>query len=105
MAGNTTIWGLDIGLSALKALKLSYDADSNELYAEEFDYIEHAKILSQPDADPDQLVAATLETFITRNEIAGTPVAISVPGQSGLVKFVDLPPIPDEEGRVNLVYY
>ena len=105
MAGHTTIWGLDIGLSALKALKLSYDADSDELYAEEFDYIEHAKILSQPDADPDQLIATTLETFITRNEISGTPVAISVPGQSGLVKFVDLPPIPDEEGRLNLVQY
>ena len=65
MAGHTSIWGLDIGLSALKALKLSYDADSDELYAEELDYIEHAKILSQPDADPDQLIATTLETWVS----------------------------------------
>src|SRR5207244_10269400 len=62
-----------------------------------FDYIEHAKILSQPDADPDQLVREALTQFLSRNNLKGDTVVISVPGQSGLARFVKLPPVEEKK--------
>ncbi|WP_152051684.1 type IV pilus assembly protein PilM [Tautonia marina] len=87
------VWAIDIGLSALKALKLAPGVSPDHVVAEAFDYIEYPKILSQPDADPEELVREALTTFLERNEVKGIPVAIGVPGQSGLVKFIKLPPV------------
>jgi len=85
------VWGIDLGQSALKALRLE-SVDGN-VTATAFDYIEHPKILSQPDADPDQLTRAALEQFLSRNPIQGDTIVISVPGQTGLARFVKLPPV------------
>ncbi len=85
------VWGIDLGQCALKALRLQQI--NGEVVATAFDYIEHPKILSQPDADPDQLTRAALEQFLSRNQIRGDQIAISVPGQTGLARFVKLPPV------------
>lgn len=92
MAKPTAVWGIDIGQCALKALKLELDESGNPI-ATAFDYIEHPKILSQPDADADQLTRESLEKFLSRNQLGNDLVAISVPGQSGLARFVKLPPV------------
>src|SRR3954471_155001 len=89
------VWGIDIGQSALKALRL--EVLDGVLTATAFDYVEHPKILSQPDADPDQLTREALEKFLARNPIKGDLVAISVPGQSGLARFVKLPPVEEKK--------
>jgi type IV pilus assembly protein PilM len=93
MAKIQPVWALDIGQAALKALKLVPGESPDTVTAEAFDYVEYPKILSQPDANPDELVREALETFLERNELKGCKVAISVPGQAGLVKFVKLPPV------------
>jgi type IV pilus assembly protein PilM len=93
MAKIQPVWALDIGQAALKALKLVPAESPDMVTAEAFDYVEYPKILSQPDADPDELVREALETFLERNELKGCKVAISVPGQAGLVKFIKLPPV------------
>ena len=41
----------------------------------------------------DELVSDALRTFLERNDLQGSQVAISVPGQAGLVKFIKLPPV------------
>ena len=84
-------WGIDLGQCALKALRLEVQDD--QVVATAFDYVEHPKILSQPDADPDQLTREALEKFLSRNVLRGDVVCISVPGQSGLARFVKLPPV------------
>ena len=38
-----------------------------------------------------------LELFVSRNEVAGDRVAISVPGQSGLARFIKLPPVESKK--------
>jgi type IV pilus assembly protein PilM len=96
------VWGIDLGQCALKALRVEY-ADG-QVTATAFDYVEHPKILSQPDADPDQLIREALEKFLSRNEIRGDTVAISVPGQSGLARFVKLPPV-EEKKIVDIVRF
>ena len=89
------VWGIDLGQCALKAIRLQKVND--EIVATAFDYIEHPKILSQPDADPDQLTREALEQFLSRNSIKGDTVVISVPGQSGLARFVKLPPVEEKK--------
>jgi type IV pilus assembly protein PilM len=93
MAKIQAVWAIDIGQSALKAIKLVPGETPEQAVAEAFDFIEYPKILSQPDADPDELVREALATFTDRNELKGCKVAIAVPGQSGLVKFIKLPPV------------
>jgi type IV pilus assembly protein PilM len=96
MAIQPGVWGIDLGQCALKALRLEVQEDG-QVTATAFDYVEHPKILSQPDADPDQLTREALEKFLSRNSLKGDVVAISVPGQSGLARFVKLPPVEEKK--------
>jgi type IV pilus assembly protein PilM len=89
------VWGIDMGQCALKAIRL--EMKDGQVVATAFDYIEHPKILSQPDADPDQLTREALEQFLSRNGLRGDMVVISVPGQSGLARFVKLPPVEEKK--------
>lgn len=99
MASGKAVWGIDIGQCGLKAIKLRAAGDGKvEVVA--FDIIEHAKILSQPDADPDEMIKAALEKFVQRNEWQGDEFVIGVPGQQTFARFTKLPPadpkkIPD----------
>src|SRR5438552_13083589 len=95
MAITPGVWGIDLGQCALKALRV--ENNDGQIVATAFDYVEHPKILSQPDADPDQLVREALEKFLSRNSLRGDLVAISVPGQSGLARFVKLPPVEEKK--------
>src|SRR5215210_9558521 len=95
MAKPFGVWGIDIGQCALKALRL--EVIDGQPTATAFDYIEHPKILSQPDADPDALTREALEKFLSRNPIGKDEVAVSVAGQSGLARFVKLPPVEEKK--------
>ena len=95
MAIQPGVWGIDLGQCALKALRV--ELVDGQVTATAFDYVEHAKILSQPDADPDQLTREALDKFLSRNELRGDIVAISIPGQSGLARFVKLPPVEEKK--------
>ncbi len=93
MAKSNAVWGIDIGQCALKALRCTPNDDPNKITADAFDFIEYPKILSQPEADPVELVRDALKQFLSRNKVKGDRVAISVPGQSGLARFIKLPPV------------
>jgi type IV pilus assembly protein PilM len=94
MAKTGAVWGIDIGQCALKAMRCRpHDKDENRLVVEAFDYIEYPKILTQPEANRDELIREALEQFVSRNDVAGDHVAIAVPGQSGLARFIKLPPV------------
>lgn len=98
MADAQAAWGIEIGQAGLKAIKLRYAEAAQQVVAVAFDYVPHPKLLSQPDAVPDELIKQALDTFLTRNQVAGDLVAISLPGQTALAKFIQLPPI--ESSRV-----
>src|SRR5437879_5027776 len=95
MAIEPGVWGIDLGQCALTALRL--ENMDGQVTATAFDYVEHPKILSQPDADPDQLIREALEKFLSRNSLRGDQVTISIPGQSGLARFVKLPPVEEKK--------
>ena len=97
MARSSAVWGIDIGQCSLKALRCRPGDAPGQLVADAFDYIEYPKILSQPGADPAELIRDALKQFLSRNSVRGDRVAISVSGQSGLARFIKLPPVEVEE--------
>ncbi|MGI8981767.1 MAG: pilus assembly protein PilM [Pirellulaceae bacterium] len=102
MAKTIGVWGIDIGRCALKALRCRLDGDA--VVADGFDYIEYPKLLSQPEADPVQLVKEALEQFLSRNSVKGDKVAISVSGESGLARYFKPPPV-DVKKIADIVKY
>ena len=97
MADDQPVWGIEIGQAALKAIKLRPDPGTGRVVAEAFDLVQHAKILSQPDANPGQLIPQAMETFLGRNSLKGCRVAVSLPGQSALARFIQLPPVESSQ--------
>lgn len=94
-------WGIEIGQAGLKALRLQPVEGAGKAVATNFDYVPHAKILSQPDAVPEELVASAIDTFLSRNDLRGDSISISVPGQSALARFIQLPPV--EQSKVHQI--
>ena len=93
MAKTEAVWGIDIGNCSLKALRCIPGEEPGQIVASAFDYIEYPKILTQPDADQAELVSEALTQFLSRNNVRGDKLAISVPGQNGLARFIKLPPV------------
>ena len=92
MAKSNAVWGIDIGQCSLKALRCTAGPNGEGIVADKYDYIEYPKILSQADADPEELVREAIEQFLSRNSVVGDKVAVSVPGQAGLSRFFKPPP-------------
>jgi type IV pilus assembly protein PilM len=93
MASGSYVWGIDIGNCALKALRCRVSTEPRKLEAVACEYIEYPMIRTQPEADPIELVQSALEQLISRHDMKGDKVAVSVPGNLGLSKFIKLPPI------------
>ncbi|NIL96124.1 MAG: pilus assembly protein PilM [Planctomycetales bacterium] len=94
MAKVSAVWGIDIGHCALKAICCHLDEKQpGKIVASAFDYIEYPKITTQAEADAVELVREALATFLERNELRKAKVAVSVSGQSGLARFIKLPPV------------
>ena len=93
MARNDAVWGIDIGNCSLKALRLRPGNQSDQVIADAFDFIEYSRILTQPGAEPAELIRDALKQFLSRNSVKGDRVAISVSGQNGLARFIKLPPV------------
>ena len=93
MAMTRAVWGIDIGQCALKAMRCRGHDDDDKITIEAFDYIEYPKILTQPDANPMELVSDALKQFLSRNQVHNDRVAVSVSGQAGLARFIKLPPV------------
>lgn len=96
MPRSNAVWGIEVGQCALKAMKLRPAPDGQvELVA--FDLIEHPKLLSQPDADPEELIKAAIEKFVSRNDWRGDSFVIGVPGQQTFSRFCKLPPVDEKK--------
>ncbi|MFH1748657.1 MAG: type IV pilus assembly protein PilM [Planctomycetota bacterium] len=96
MAATNAVWGIDVGQCSLKAIKLRL-AGEDQVEAVAFDLIEHPKILSQPDAEPDELIKGALEKFTSRNDWQGDQFVIGVPGQQTFARFCKMPPVDQKK--------
>src|ERR1041385_4799920 len=91
MAGAQSAWGIDVGVSSLKAIKLRRDGD--RVVVEAFDVLEHDRFLTESDVDRDALIRSTLQKFMNKYAIRRETVFIGVPGSMTFARFVKLPPV------------
>lgn len=78
--------------------------EGDSVVADGFDFIEYPKLLSQPEANPTELIRESLELFLSRNKLKGDKVCISVGGQLGLAKYFKPPPV-DAKKLPDIVKY
>jgi type IV pilus assembly protein PilM len=103
MAANRAVWGIDLGQCALKAIRIRAAGDKVEVV--DHVYIEHPRILSQPDADRPALVAEAMKKFTAGHDLSKELLIVSVPGQNTLARFTKLPPVPKKSKIPELVKY
>ena len=91
MAAPRAAWGIEIGADALKGIRLERDGD--EVRVTDFAHIPHKKSLTDPDADADDSIRITLGALMTRKDLEGEHVVMSVPGHESFARFAKLPPV------------
>jgi type IV pilus assembly protein PilM len=91
-------WGVDLGSSSLKAVRLAWNDGSQRPEVEAWDFVEHAKPPTQTNDYNERrdIYVDTLRRFRNRNSDAET-VCLNVPGPQVLGRWLILPPIPDEK--------
>jgi len=90
----TAAWGIDLGATALKAVKLVPAADGR-MQIEACELIEYEKELCRPDAQGQekQIVAVAIRTFLERHQpdAKNERVAVNIPGGRILGRFLRIP--------------
>src|SRR5512136_1810915 len=97
MATNKTVWGIDLGQNALKAIRLRLAGDVADVV--EYAYVEHSRILSsqQDTAVRASMVTETMKKFLESHHLAKEAIVVAVPGQHTLARFVKLPPTENKK--------
>lgn len=95
-----TVWGLDIGNSAIKAVKMNRKGDGCEIV--DFDIVDI--VHSDDDRDRAQRVSAALATLCQNKRFGADQVFVSLPGNMCLFKEFKLPP-GSEKKAADLVQY
>jgi type IV pilus assembly protein PilM len=90
-----TAWGIDVGSSALKAIRLVWDSSQQQAIIQAAVLVEHAKPLTYAahDAEKRNLVADTLKTFLDGQDLKTARVCVGLPGRTTLSRQIDLPPV------------
>jgi type IV pilus assembly protein PilM len=88
-------WGIDLGASSLKAVRLSWDGAKQQAVIESAVLIEHAKVLGHAanNAEEERLVAETLKAFLGSRQIKNERICVGLPGRMVLSRQIDLPPV------------
>ncbi|UCD28551.1 MAG: type IV pilus assembly protein PilM [Planctomycetota bacterium] len=102
MASNRTVWGIDLGQCALKAICLRAAEDKVE--AINHVYIEHAQILSKPDVNRHKLIEEAMDKLLKEHDLSNEILVVGVPGQHTLARFTKLPPV-DKKKIPEIVKY
>jgi Tfp pilus assembly PilM family ATPase len=93
--GPQIAWGLDLGISGLKAVRLSWNESNRQAIIEAAALVEHAKPLSHAvnEAEEHRIVADTLKKFLESHQTKGRRVCVGLPGRLALGRQFDLPPV------------
>jgi type IV pilus assembly protein PilM len=91
MASSNAAWGIEVGAYAVKALKL--EADGDKVKVADYVIIPHAKVLSTPGVDPNDVLRVSLGTLVGQFDLSKATIAVSVPGHSAFARFAKLPPV------------
>lgn len=91
------VWGIDIGKSALKAIKLRATKEGLEIQA-----IEHLPYPVEDDEDERQEhVNDAIRTFLTKYKFGGDQIVVAIPGLHAFSRFINLPPV--DKSKIGLM--
>ena len=88
-------WGLDIGASGLRAVKLSWNDAKKQATVESVLAIDYDKPLSNAmnEIEEKRLVADAIKAFIKDRETKTDRICVSLPGRMALMRQIKLPPV------------
>ena len=69
-SGSQSVWAIDIGSNAFKALRLRQGDEGLEVIG--FDYIEHRAVLTDEDVtegEQEEIIEDTLHKFVEKNDV------------------------------------
>lgn len=92
MPSSSVCWGIEIGASAIKAVKLEAQGEDGAR-ALEYAVIQHPKPLSTPGVDANDVLRVSLGAFTSQYDLTKAAIAVSVPGHAGFARFAKLPPV------------
>lgn len=91
MSRRKDCWGLEVGASALKAMRLASTGDGVKLL--EYEVLPFKQVLTTPDLDVNEAIQVNLDQFLQRHDVRKSSVWVSVPGHMGFARFAKLPPV------------
>lgn len=98
--GPLVAWGLDLGTTAIKAVKLTFDSQSPDVKPriENLEYLPHAQPLNlfAEAADKHKALQDTLQSFAEKHDTTGTKVCVSIPHRDLFCRSLDLPSVSDK---------
>jgi Tfp pilus assembly PilM family ATPase len=106
-------WGIEIGTSGIKAVKLANDSLARKspvgqtaVSLADCRIVEHRRRLLQStnDRERDSLLEETLQAFVEQNAIGDDPVVLGLPDWMTLIKTVELPPMPMEKREAAIAH-
>ena len=93
--GDRAAWGLDLGMSGLKAVKLSWNEPTQQPTIEAASLIEYAKPLGNAlnEADEQKLITGAIAKFLERHRPKAERICVGLPGRMVLMRQFKLPPV------------
>ncbi|MHC4832735.1 MAG: pilus assembly protein PilM [Planctomycetota bacterium] len=91
MSALKSVWGIEVGSYAIKAIRL--DRSGDEVRVGDFAVIPHRKVLTTPDLQVDEMIRIGLGQLISEKDVRNQPVVMSVPGHLAFARFAKLPPV------------
>lgn len=99
---NNEVWGLDIGKSALKAIKMRRIKDQVEII--DIDLISYEQPQEGTELDRDEQIRKALIDFQIRHKVKNEPIYASIPGQATFNRIITIPPVEDKRIREIVTY-
>ncbi|MDP7035765.1 MAG: type IV pilus assembly protein PilM [Planctomycetota bacterium] len=91
--GSNVCWGVDIGYSSIKAVKVQRTKGALEILNVDVVEIE-SKSPDSDDYNREEAIREGLTIFRNRNKLKSDPVYVSIPGQGIFNRSFPLPPVP-----------
>jgi len=95
MAKNNDCWGIEIGTSALKAIRLI--KSGSDIHVEDYEVIPHKQVLTTPDLDRDEAIQLAIDAMTDKHDLSKSNVIVSVPGNMAFARFAKLPPVEPKQ--------
>lgn len=91
MARKNDSWGIEVGGSAIKAVRLARSGSKAELV--DYEILPFKHVLTTPDLNVDEAIQVNLDALLSKHDLSRSQVVISVPGHMAFARFAKLPPV------------